>query len=168
MPSSSTLFPLLVAIAYVLPFTAGCAEERLPIVRVQANTLAKSFFVRDLADPGDDPEFYMRTSVVDAAAGAGSDGLFTSSDAQPTVRVRGTSRKALLARLTYELVEGTGRQGRAPRARGQVVAAYVIEKHFDIRRDYNQTTARRPTSSSRTKTTALDERQYFPSTGRGT
>ena len=47
---------------------AGCAEERAPINRVQPNALAKSFFVGDLADPGDDPEFYMRTTVVDAAA----------------------------------------------------------------------------------------------------
>src|SRR5262245_44956421 len=40
--------------------SAGCVEERVPISRVQANALAKSFFVGDIADPGDDPEFYMR------------------------------------------------------------------------------------------------------------
>ena len=30
----------------------------------------------------------MRTTVVDVASGAGADGLFTSSDAQPMVRIR--------------------------------------------------------------------------------
>ena len=64
----------------------GCAEERDPINRIQANALAKSFFVSKISDPDDDPEFYMRVTVVDVAAGANHDGLFTSSDAQPTTR----------------------------------------------------------------------------------
>ena len=38
----------------------GCAEERDPINRVQANALAKSFFVgEDLLNPHDDPEFWI-------------------------------------------------------------------------------------------------------------
>ena len=73
MPSSSSFSTHLALLAAsTLALSLGCAEERAPIVRVHANTLAKSFFVRDIADPGDDPEFYMRTSVVDSAAGAGS------------------------------------------------------------------------------------------------
>ena len=120
---------------------AGCAEERAPINRVQANALAKSFFVGDLADADDDGEFYMRTTVVDAAAGAGSDGLFTSSDAQPTVRIRwDIQQELLLARLTYELVENTDGKGARRVPDGQVVAAYKIEKHFDIKRGYDEST----------------------------
>ena len=49
------------------PSTTGCADERAPVSRVQANALAKSFFVGDLVDQTDNPEFYMRTTVVDAA-----------------------------------------------------------------------------------------------------
>src|SRR5262245_20528157 len=86
----------------------GCATERAPINRVQANALAKSFFVGKIEDPNDNPEFYMRVTVVDAATGAGSDGLFTSSDAQPTTRIRWEiNEKLLFARLTYELVQDT-------------------------------------------------------------
>ncbi len=138
-PSHRLLIPLL---ATLLVFaTLGCEEERPPINRVQANALAKSFFVGDLSDHADDPEFYARVTVVDAQAGAGNDGLFTSSDAQPTTRIRwDITEKLLLARLTYELVDNTGGKGARRTPDGQVVAAYTIEKHFDIRRDYNDTT----------------------------
>ncbi len=119
-------------------FALGCAEERLPINRVQANALAKEFFVgADIAAPDDDPEFFMRVTVVDAAAGAGNDGLFTNSDAQPTTRVRWEiTEDLLLARLTYELVDGTDGKGVRRSPDGQIAAAYKILKHFDIRREY--------------------------------
>ena len=119
----------------------GCAEERSPVSRVQAGALSKSFFVGELANPKDDPEFYQRTTVVDVAAGAGGEQLFTSSDAQPTTRVRfEIQEKLLIARLTYELVSDTDHKGARVSPDGQVVAAYAIEKHFDIRREYNAAT----------------------------
>ncbi|MBI4700642.1 MAG: hypothetical protein HY744_05680 [Deltaproteobacteria bacterium] len=119
----------------------GCAEERAPISRIQAGALGKSFFVGQLGDDSDNPEFYMRTSVVYAAVGAGADGLFTSSDSQPTVRVRWEiSEELLLARLAYELVADTDFKGARRAADGQIVAAYAVQKHFDIRRDYNPST----------------------------
>src|SRR5215510_14007586 len=90
----------------------GCAKEREPINRVQADALAKSFFVGKLSDPSDDPEFYARVSVVDVDAGAGSDGLFTNSDAQPTMRIRWEiTEELLIARLTYERIESTDGKG---------------------------------------------------------
>ena len=62
-----------------------------------------------LADHTDNPEFFLRTTVIDAAVGAGADGLFTSSDAQPVSRIRWQiNEKVLLARLTYERIENTG------------------------------------------------------------
>jgi hypothetical protein len=76
----------LACVAIGLTVASGCAEERQPINRVQPNALTKEFFVGDIADPDDDPEFFMRNTVVDVAAGAGADGLFTSSDAQPRSR----------------------------------------------------------------------------------
>src|SRR5439155_13926460 len=125
----------------ILVLVAGCASERPPIDRIQPNALTKSFFVGELADPADDPEFYMRTTVVDVASGAGSDGLFTSSDAQPTARVRfEITEHLLVARLTYELVQDTDYKGARRTPDGQAVAAFAIEKHFDIKRDYNPTT----------------------------
>ncbi|MCC6897810.1 MAG: hypothetical protein IT377_02485, partial [Polyangiaceae bacterium] len=120
---------------------AGCAEERDPINRVQANALAKSFFVGEVASPDDDPEFYMRVTVVDVDSGAGSDGLFTNSDAQPTMRVRWEiTENLLIARLTYERIDGTDGKGVRRTPDGQAVAAYAIESHFDIKRSYNEAT----------------------------
>ena len=120
---------------------AGCAEERDPINQVQANALAKSFFVGELAKPEDDPEFYMRVTVVDVDSGAGSDGLFTNSDAQPTMRVRWEiTENLLLARLTYERIDNTDGKGVRRTPDGQAVAAYTIESHFDIKRSYNEST----------------------------
>ncbi len=133
---------------------AGCAGERDPINRVNLGALPKQFFVGEkLSDASDDPEFYFRTTVVDVSAGAGSESLFTSSDSQPTVRIRWEiAESRLLARLSYELIDDTdgkgttgGPRGDEPRGAkapgrtttdGQIVAAFAIQKHFDIRREY--------------------------------
>ena len=119
----------------------GCAQERAPINRVQANALEKAFFVGNIADPSDDPEFYMRVTVTDVDSGAGSDGLFTNSDAQPTMRIRWEiTQDLLIARLTYERIEDTDHKGVRRTPDGQAVAAYAIKSHFDIKRDYNEDT----------------------------
>jgi hypothetical protein len=138
----------------------GCAEERDPINQVQIGALPKSFFVgAKLEDASDDPEFYFRTTIVDVSAGAGSESLFTSSDSQPTVRIRWeVTETKLIGRLAYELISGTdqkgtngaprddeprGKNGKAPARTttdGQIVASFAIQKHFDIRRRYNAET----------------------------
>jgi hypothetical protein len=128
---------------------AGCAQERAPINRVQADALAKSFFVgADLKDAGDDPEFYMRGTVVDVGYGAAQDGLFTSTYAQPISRIKWEVTEDLLnARLSYERVSGSDGKGnqvdglkKKKQNDGQIVASYRIKSHFDIRRSYNPTT----------------------------
>lgn len=137
---------------------SGCAEERDPINQVQLGVLPKRFFVGEkLEDASDDPEFYYRTTVVDVSAGAGSESLFTSTDSQPTTRVRWEiTETKLIARLSYELIDGTDQKGsngapkgdeprstptkKAPARTttdGQIVASFAISKHFDIRRGYN-------------------------------
>ena len=132
---------LLFAAITLVICTSSCAEEREPINKVQADALAKSFFVGSLADPSDDPEFYMRSTVVDVAAGAGADGLFTNSDAQPVSRVRWEiTEELLLARLTYERIDNTDGKGLRRTPDGQIVAAYKVESHFDIKKDYNPST----------------------------
>ena len=132
----------LVFLVSFVSLASGCAQERDPINRVQAGAFDKEFFVGpDLEKPDDDPEFYMRTTVVDVASGAGSEELFTSSDAQPLVRIRWEIQETeLLARLTYELIQDTDYKGASTTPNGQVVAAYAIQSHFDIRRSYNATT----------------------------
>ncbi len=141
----------------VVAFGQGCAEERDPINQVQVGALPKAFFVGEkLEDASDDPEFYFRTTVVDVSAGAGSESLFTSSDSQPTVRIRWEiTETKLIGRLAYELIDGTDQKGTNGAARGderrgkapartttdgQIVASFPIQKHFDIRRAYNTDT----------------------------
>jgi hypothetical protein len=127
----------------------GCAQERAPINRVQANALAKSFFVgADLKDVTDDPEFYMHNTVIDVGYGAAQDGLFTSTYAQPVSRIRWqVTEDHLIARLAYEQIEGSDTKGmkhvgliKKPTNDGQIVASYRIQSHFDIRRSYNPAT----------------------------
>jgi hypothetical protein len=127
----------------------GCAQERAPINQVQADALAKSFFVGpNLEDISDDPEFYMRGTVVDVGYGAAQDGLFTSTYAQPVSRIRWEiTENYLNARLSYERIANSDGKGnmndgliQKTSEDGQIVAAYKISSHFDIRRAYNPTT----------------------------
>jgi hypothetical protein len=131
----------------------GCAEERGAIDQVQANALSKHFFVgASLSDPSDDPEFYMRNTVVDVPYGAnngvptasqpdGTSGLFTATYAQPLNRIKWEiSETVLIARLTYELVQDSDYHGARTTDNGQVVAMFNITSQFDIRRSYNPQT----------------------------
>jgi len=129
----------------LLVAVAGCAEERAPINRVQPNALDKSFFVgKDLQDSSDDPEFYSQATLIDVGYGADQDGLFTSTYAQPVSRVKWTIQEdMLIARLTHERIDGTDGRGVGTgflKNEGVVAAAFRIEKHFDIQRQYNSTT----------------------------
>ncbi|WP_434042014.1 MULTISPECIES: hypothetical protein [Sorangium] len=128
---------------------AGCAQERDDINRVQRDVLPKSFFVGDqLEDISDDPEFYMRGTIVDVGYGAGHDGLFTSTYAQPVSRIKWEiTEHQLNARLAYERIEGTDGKGneyngltKKTTNDGQIVASYAIESHFEIKNDYNPAT----------------------------
>lgn len=131
---------LALAVAAV---AAGCAEERAPINRVQPNALAKSFFVgTDLQSPADDPEFWTQATIVDVGYGASQFGLFPSTFTQSVSRVKWQiTEDLLLARLTYERIADSDGKGAGPASTdGQIVAAYAITKHFDIRHAYNPST----------------------------
>jgi hypothetical protein len=122
---------------------AGCAKERSPINRVQPFALEKSYFVgEDLQDPADDPEFYALATLVDVGGYGASQGLFTSSWAQDTVRIKWhITETVLFGRLAYERIDGADGKGvGAATNDGQVVVAFAIEKHFDVVRAYNPTT----------------------------
>ena len=118
--------------------SVGCAGERDPINRVQANAMPKSFFIGNIADKNDDPEFYMRNTVIDVPYGAAQDGLFTATYAQPVNRIKWeVQERALIARSTFERIADSDHKGSRRTNDGQVVAMFAIESHFDIRRDYN-------------------------------
>jgi hypothetical protein len=134
----------LVAAVGTAALASGCAEEREPINRVQPNVLDKSFFVgKDLQDPSDDPEFYTQGTLVDVGYGANQDGLFTSTYAQQTSRMKWEITEShLIARLTHERIDGSDGKGVRTdlKNEGQIVASYPITKHFDIQRQYNPST----------------------------
>lgn len=133
------LLPLVVGALLV----GGCAEERAPINRVQPQALDKTLFVgKDLLDPADDPEYWSQATVVDVGYGAAQDGLFTSTYAQPTARIKWQITEGLLiGRLAYERIEGSDGKGAGKATRDGVIAcAYRIASHFDVKRAYNSTT----------------------------
>lgn len=141
----SRFVPTLQGVLALLAITAlaSCAEMQPPIDRVQPDVLEKSFFVgKDLLSSHDDPEFWAQSTLVDVGYGAAQNGLFTSTYAQPLSRIKWViQEKMLVARLTYELVDGADGKGAGPASSdGQVVAAYQILSHFDIQREYNPST----------------------------
>ncbi len=118
----------------------SCMEEREPINTVQPGALAKAFLVGDdLAEPGDDPEFYWRNYVVDASASQSLVGVGSWSGVD---RVRWEiTEDMLIARKAYQIGKGQDEKAQPEKtADGTIVAAFAIQAHFDIRRAYNPTT----------------------------
>ena len=143
--SASFIRRLMICAVLAVLGGVSCASERSPINRVQANALKKSFFVGEkLADASDNPEFYYRPSIVDVDYGASQDELFTASGAQTIARVSfEVTEDLLLARLTYERIAdstGNGTPNSPDQNSGQIVAAFKIQSHFDIKRSYNSAT----------------------------
>jgi hypothetical protein len=138
--SSCSSRPLSLSLILAASLAGACAEERPPINRVQPNALAKNFFVGAVGNPEDDPEFFYRPTVVDVDYGAGQSSLFTASYAQTLVRIRWeVSEDLLLARLSYDRIDGTSGEPEEGSV-GQIVAAFAIDSHFDIKRGYNPQT----------------------------
>ncbi len=122
---------------------ASCAKEQEPINRVQPDSFDKEFFIgKDFKSNTDDPEFWSQGTLVDVGYGAAQDGLFTSTYAQPLTRIKWTVQEDLLiARLAYERIEGSDGKGAGKATNdGIVVAAYKIDSHFDVKRQYNPST----------------------------
>jgi hypothetical protein len=130
----------LVAISIAVVGASGCAQEREPISKVQADALQKEFFVGKLADPKDDPEFYWRNFVVDGSEAQSMVGIGSWSGID-RIRWEITQDK-LLARKAYGIADGADDKGKQDGsfADGTIVAAYQILSHFDIRREYNPST----------------------------
>jgi hypothetical protein len=129
-----------IVVAACASLSIGCAEEREPIVRVQADALEKSFFVGKLGDPSDDPQFYWRNFVVDGSEGQSMVGIGSWSHID---KIRWEiTENLLIGRKSYEVAPGADNKGPVDNdpANGTVVAAYMITSHFDIKRAYNPST----------------------------
>ncbi|MCC6621248.1 MAG: hypothetical protein IT385_08335 [Deltaproteobacteria bacterium] len=135
---------LELALAAALAVAASaCAEERPAIDRTQPDRLDKKYFLgEDFRATTDDPEFYMVGTLVDVGYGASQDGLFTNTYAQPVSRVKFVVTEGyLIARITYERVDGSDGKGAGVATNDGVIAAmYKIQSHFDVVQAYNSTT----------------------------
>lgn len=149
----------LVTISLLAAVVGSCAEERDPINRVQANALDKAFFIGEVADPNDDPVFYSRHFVVDASQ---SQALVGVSQASGLERIRWhVTENMLFARRAYAVVEGSPR-GEGEKPDGDVIAAYRIDAHFDIRNAYNPSTGEELNVVEEiTSDRPWNERQFF-------
>lgn len=139
--------------------SAGCAEERDPINRVQADALAKSFFVGNVKDQADNPVFYWRNFVVDGTEAQSMVGI-GSWGGVDKIRFEIT-QDMLFARKAYPLSDHADDKGTST-ANGTLVAAYPIVSHFDVKRDYNpQTGEELNVINENTSDRPWYEREYF-------
>ena len=126
----------------IVGFVAGCGKEQAPVDRVGTNAVAKSFF--------QDSSWYFGRTVIDVDYEGGQLGTFPGdaaldfqgSDLASMPRIRWViEENSLLAFRDYELVEGANPGMPEPGSLlGQPIAAFEIEKHFDIRRAYTDST----------------------------
>jgi hypothetical protein len=126
----------------IVGLVAGCGKEKPPVDRTGTNAVAKSFF--------EDASWYFGRTVIDVDYEGGQLNTFPGdaaldfqgSDLASMPRIRWViEEKTLLASRDYELLEG-GNPGMPEPGSflGQPVAAFEIEKHFDIRRAYTDST----------------------------
>ncbi|MCB9588564.1 MAG: zinc-dependent metalloprotease [Polyangiaceae bacterium] len=156
--------PLLAASVGLLA-TLGCAEEREPINRVQPNALEKSFFVgADLQSEADNPAFYANGTVLDIGYGATQDAFFDGFYANDLSIIRWQiTEDRLIGRLAYERIDGSDGQGAGMETNdGQVIYAFNIQGHFDIKRSYNPSTGEElNVIEENTSDAPWYERKYF-------
>jgi len=146
---------------------AGCAQDVGDIDRTQPNKVEKSIFQGD-------SEWYFEQTVVDTSVeGQSSRTVFGGQDSRPIfagLKNRRLKRiqweikeNVLYAKATVEPVRGLTEQvdGEDHNQLG-IVAAYPIEKHFDVQRRYNPKTGE-PSNVIVENTTdrEWDEREYM-------
>lgn len=119
---------------------SACTDQQPPIQRVGPNIVDKSVFT--------DSWYYSRT-VIDVDYEGSAMGTFPGDAAVDFVsgltslpRIRWIiDEDTLYAYRDYELVEGANGEPQQPgEVLGHPVAAFSIERHFDIRREYNPAT----------------------------
>lgn len=120
---------LLLALGLVV---AGCAEQQPAVNRVEAYALPKSLFTG---------EWFNQQTVVDVP-GAKTVTFEGETAFMGTHRIRWDIQESYLyARMAYEKVQGGKNTSQDTGAyKGEIVGAWRIESHFDIKRGYNPTT----------------------------
>ncbi len=128
-------------VALVVAQTLGCADQKSAIDRVGVNAVKKSFF---------EDSWYFARTVIDVDYEGGGLGTFPGdaaidfqgSDLTSMPRIQWViDEDTLYAYRDYELLEGGNPGSPEPGTiLGHPVAAFEVEKHFDIVRAYNPAT----------------------------
>jgi hypothetical protein len=117
----------------LLGVMSSCAEQQPAINRVQAYALPKSLFTG---------EWFFNQTVIDVPA-TKTVTFEGETTFMATHRIRWDIQESFLyARAAYEQVQG-GKDGQSQDTgeyKGQIVGAWRITGHFDVRRSYNPTT----------------------------
>ncbi len=111
--------------------TVSCNEAGPAVNRVQPNVVDKAVF---------DGEFYMTQTVIDAPYGVNFTFVGDQSELE---KIRWEIQEHyLIARRSYQQIAGAETDAITGSASetGAVLAMFAIDKHFDIRRDYNPNT----------------------------
>lgn len=125
----------------------GCNEAGPPIDRVQLNLVDKAIFQGEwwygqtvVGVDGDEAGTVGNWEGMQAWADLGLD----TGQSGTMPRIRWVIDEGFLyAYRAYELIAGGNDDGRAPDFRGQPLAAFRIQGHFDVRYDYNPVTGER-------------------------
>jgi hypothetical protein len=144
------------------PVIPGCAEERAPVIRVQPDYVRKSELIpsqftaitragstwRDRTRAPtlsqnvvlNEAQWYHQITVLDKPATTGAAGVTSYTQVEKIYWE--VSENMLIARQAYDrLQDGQNGNSLGQGSRQQeIVAAYAISSHFDIRNDYNSTT----------------------------
>jgi len=124
---------LALALATIAALAAGCADNVAPRSTIQEGAIAKS----DLAGT-----WYFRQTVVGVPFTTGFTFIGEQGDNEMEKIVWDIQENVLTARRAYEFVRGSekGEPSQGVNYLGAPVAAYRIESHFDIAREYNSST----------------------------
>lgn len=141
----ATRLALLTAmVAWAAP---GCIQAGGRVDRVQTNLIDKSvfegewWFTHTVVDISDDASW----AIGQAGAGAPWPGATANFDIASQSGVVGRIRWVIdedfvFAYRSSEIVPGSSADARSPEFRGQPLAAFAIEGHFDVRQDFSPVT----------------------------
>lgn len=124
--------PVAGLLALMLAVFAGCAQDIGDVDRTQPNALEKTDF---------DGEWYYQRTVVDVPASDGFTFVGAADFNGLSIIKWDIQENFLYARRQTELIEkGDDKAEKGEDYRGQVIAAYRINSHFDIQRQYDPAT----------------------------
>lgn len=132
MQQTTMMIARAALMAAVLGMGASCTQQVGDIDRTQPNALEKAFF---------EGEWYYQRTVVDMPAANGFTFVGSSDFNGMSIITWDIEEQWLFARRNIELIEGgDGKEREGEDYEGEVIAAFRIQGHFDIQRQYNAAT----------------------------